>query len=65
MFNKNVFGDHHLKVMFRFVHKVNSNIFEIKISLREKRGDLRENLLQVKKIREDMGFLNQFEMKFQ
>lgn len=66
MFNKNMFWNHHLKVVFRFVHKINLSIFEIRISLKEKRGNSRENPLQTKKIREGMGSsLGQVKMKLQ
>lgn len=66
MFNKNMFWNHHLKVVFRFVQKINLSIFEIRISLKEKRGNSRENPLQTKKIREGTGSsLDQGKMKLQ
>lgn len=57
MFNKNMFWNHHLKVVFRFVHKINLSIFEIGISLKEERGNSRESPLQMKKIRKGTGIL--------
>lgn len=66
MFNKNMFWNHHLKVVFRFVHKINLSIFEIGISLKEERGNSRESLLQMKKIREGtVSSLDQVTMKLQ
>lgn len=55
MFNKNMFWNHHLKVVFRFVPKINLSIFEIRISLKEERGSSRENPLKMKKVREGTG----------
>lgn len=67
MFNKKVFWNPPLKVVFGFVHEINLSTFEIRISLKEKSGDSREKPLQTKEIRWGVvGFsLDQVEMKLQ
>lgn len=51
-----MFWNHHLKLVFRFVHEINLSTFElVRISLKEKRRNSTENTLQTKKMRQGVG----------
>lgn len=55
-----------LAIVFRFVHKLNLSLFEIRISLKEEKGNSRENPLQMKELREGTrSSWDQVKMKLQ